>query len=109
MVRFFRLFYPAPWILSTRSPKFSNLLKYNGFGHLCEGLVKIGLLGAKRNCLGEGLSRSSRIPVCAALSADAEGIDSLVLAPYSARTIWFVALGLDAGSRMLLRIVARPF
>jgi hypothetical protein len=53
MVRFFRLFYPAPWILSTRSPKFSNLLKYNGFGHLCEGLVKIGLLGAKGSALAK--------------------------------------------------------
>jgi hypothetical protein len=77
MVRFLRLFYPAPWIVSTRSPAFSNLLKYNGFAHLCEGLVKIGLLGRSGTALAKASLESSRIPVCAALSADMGGIDSL--------------------------------
>jgi hypothetical protein len=32
-----------PSFEDTKSPAFSNLLKYNGFGRLYEGLVKIGL------------------------------------------------------------------
>jgi hypothetical protein len=51
--RLLRLLYPAPWIVSTKSPAFSNLLKYNGFGHLCEGLVKIGWLGRNGTALAK--------------------------------------------------------